>query len=84
MQKRAPSPRRCVSERPMTICRECWIGAGFLHEAKPHDVSLAIKRYGDCISFSKGEDNCGAEFAKLMEAQKAFAAGVSEFKSECD
>lgn len=47
------------------------------------DVSSALRRYGRCVSDSKGHDDCATEFSTLHSAQDDFESAVSEYQSNC-
>jgi hypothetical protein len=48
------------------------------------DVSDTLKRYADCVSSSKGHDDCSTEFRRLKDAQDDFESAVSDYSSECE
>ena len=47
------------------------------------DVSSALRRYGRCVSDSKGHDDCATEFSTLHFAQDDFESAVSDYQSNC-
>jgi hypothetical protein len=47
------------------------------------DVSGALRRYGACVSDSKGHDDCSSEFSTLHSAQDDFESAVSEYQDKC-
>ena len=47
------------------------------------DVSSALRRYGQCVSDSKGRDDCATEFSTLHSAQDDFESAVSEYQDKC-
>ena len=47
------------------------------------DVSSALHRYGQCVTDSKGHDDCVTEFSTLHSAQDDFESAVSEKQSNC-
>jgi hypothetical protein len=47
------------------------------------EVSDALRLYANCISSSRGRDDCSTEFSSLQSAQEEFESGVSEYESEC-
>jgi hypothetical protein len=53
------------------------------YNAARSDVSRALRRYGACVSDSKGHDDCATEFSTLHSAQDDFESAVSEYQSDC-
>lgn len=47
------------------------------------DVSDQLRRYGSCISDSRGHDDCSSEFSGLRSAQDDFETAVSAYESDC-
>jgi hypothetical protein len=47
------------------------------------DVSSALRHYGQCVSDSKGHDDCSSEFSTLHSAQDDFESAVSEYQDKC-
>ena len=47
------------------------------------DVSSSLHHYGQCVTDSKGRDDCVTEFSTLHSAQDDFEAAVSEKQSNC-
>ena len=47
------------------------------------EISDALRRYADCISNSRGHDDCSTEFSSVQSAQDEFESAVSEYESEC-
>jgi hypothetical protein len=47
------------------------------------DVSYALRRYANCVSDSRGQDDCYSEFRRLKSAQDDFESAVSSYKLEC-
>ena len=47
------------------------------------DVSTRIRRYGQCVSGSQGNDDCSSEFRRLRTAQSDFESAVSEYQNYC-
>ena len=47
------------------------------------DVSSALRRYGRCVSESKGRDDCATEFSTLHSAQDDFASAVADYQGDC-
>ena len=47
------------------------------------DVSSALRHYGQCVSDSKGQDDCSSEFSTLHSAQDDFESAVSEYQDKC-
>ncbi len=48
------------------------------------DLADALPVYVNCLSDSKGHDDCSAEFSQLQSAQSDFEDAVSEYQSDCD
>jgi hypothetical protein len=53
------------------------------YKSAKRDVSSALHRYGQCVTDSKGHDDCVTEFSTLHSAQDDFEAAVSEKQSNC-
>jgi hypothetical protein len=47
------------------------------------DTSTALRRYTNCVSASKGHDDCSSEFRRLKSAQSDFEDAVSKYGQEC-
>ncbi len=47
------------------------------------DVSSALRRYSNCVSASRGRDDCSTEFRRLKYAQDDLESAVSEIGSYC-
>ncbi len=52
-------------------------------DAARRDVSSALRIYRQCVTDSKGRDDCVTEFSTLHSAQDDFEAAVSEKQSNC-
>ena len=61
-------------------CRE----AVKAYNAARHDVSDALRSYVDCLSQSRGHDDCSSEFSQLQSAQTDFETAVSGYERDCD
>ena len=48
------------------------------------DVGTSLRRYANCVSGSRGHDDCSSEFHHLRSDQDDFESAVSEIHSECD
>lgn len=48
------------------------------------DISTALRRYTNCVSSSKGHDDCSSEFRRLKSAQGDFESAVSKYSMECN
>jgi hypothetical protein len=53
------------------------------YQSARSDVSSALRRYGRCVSDSKGHDDCASEFSTLHSAQDDFESAVSEYQDKC-
>jgi hypothetical protein len=53
------------------------------YQSARSDVSSALRRYGACVSDSKGHDDCSVEFSTLHSAQDDFESAVSEYQDKC-
>jgi hypothetical protein len=53
------------------------------YNAARSDVSSALRRYGACVSDSKGRDDCSSEFSTLQSAQDDFESAVSDYQDKC-
>ena len=53
------------------------------YNAALDDVKRALRRYGSCVSDSKGHDDCSGEFSRLRSAQDDFEAAVAAYQSDC-
>ncbi len=47
------------------------------------DVSDHLRTYANCISDSRGHDDCSSEFSGLRSAQDDFETAVSAYESDC-
>ncbi len=47
------------------------------------DVSPALRAYANCVSDSRGVDDCSSEFSLLQSAQDDFETAVSQHQIEC-
>jgi hypothetical protein len=47
------------------------------------DISLAMRRYSNCVSSSQGKNDCSYEFRRLKNAQSSFELAVSGIASYC-
>jgi hypothetical protein len=47
------------------------------------DLSSALRRYGRCVSESKGRDDCATEFSTLHSAQDDFESAVADYQGDC-
>jgi hypothetical protein len=47
------------------------------------DVADTLKRYTNCISASRGSDDCSSEFSRLRSTQDDFESAVSRYQSDC-
>jgi hypothetical protein len=54
------------------------------YNSKLNDVDYALRRYGRCVSDSRGQDDCSSEFRRLRYAQDDFETAVNAIRSECD
>jgi hypothetical protein len=48
------------------------------------DISSALRRYSNCLSSSRGHDDCYSEFRRLKSAQDDFESAVSKYGTECN
>lgn len=48
------------------------------------DIATQMQRYGRCVSYSEGEDDCYLEFSRLRRAQGDFESAVSRYSLSCD
>lgn len=53
------------------------------YNAAKSDVSSALRHYRQCVSDSKGHDDCSSEFSTLHSAQDDFESAVSEYQDKC-
>jgi hypothetical protein len=53
------------------------------YQSARSDVSSALRHYGQCVSDSKGHDDCSVEFSTLHSAQDDFESAVSEYQDKC-
>jgi hypothetical protein len=60
-------------------CRE----AADAYKSAVSEVSDALRSYSNCISGSRGHDDCSSEFSTLQSAQDEFESAVSDYESEC-
>ena len=61
---------------------ECRDALDHYNSAKS-DVSSALRHYRQCVSDSKGHDDCASEFSMLHSAQDDFKSAVSEYQDKC-
>jgi hypothetical protein len=48
------------------------------------DVTTNLRAYAQCVSDSRGKDDCSVEFSGLQSAQDDFESAVSSYQSDCD
>jgi hypothetical protein len=48
------------------------------------DIETYMKRYVNCVSGSRGQDDCSSEFRRLRNVQDDFESAVSNYRSDCD
>jgi hypothetical protein len=53
------------------------------YNAAKKDVSSALRHYGQCVTDSKGHEDCAYEFPTLHSAQDDFESAVSEYQDKC-
>lgn len=53
------------------------------YNAARSDVSSALRRYGACVTDSKGRNDCSSEFSTLQSAQDDFESAVSDYQDKC-
>jgi hypothetical protein len=53
------------------------------YKSAKRDISSALRRYGQCVTDSKGHDDCVTEFSTLHSAQDDFETAVSDKQSNC-
>lgn len=47
------------------------------------EVAYRLKRYANCVSASRGHDDCYTEFRSLKRAHEDFEAAVNEYRNTC-
>ncbi len=47
------------------------------------DVEAAMQRFANCISNSRGRDDCSREVSGLRSTQDDFQSAVSRYRREC-
>lgn len=47
------------------------------------DISSSLRRYANCVSSSRGNDECSSEFRRIRSAHNDFESAVSQHRSEC-
>ena len=47
------------------------------------DIESHLKRYTNCLSSSRGSDDCSSEFRRLRSAQSDYESAVSSYQSYC-
>ena len=72
----APASTRAASE-------DCQDAVAKYNEAIS-DISSTLRRYTNCVSSSRGHDDCSSEFRRLKAAQSDFEDAVMKHRSECD
>lgn len=53
------------------------------YSSAQEDISLSIRAYTDCVSDSRGLDDCSTEFNRLQSAQDDFKYAVSDYQFDC-
>lgn len=48
------------------------------------DVSDTLRRYANCVSSSRGHDDCSTEFRRLKDAQADFESAVADIEGDCE
>lgn len=48
------------------------------------DIPNLLRSYTNCVSSSRGHDDCTSEFESLRSTQDDFESAVSDYESECD
>ena len=72
----APASTRAASE-------DCQDAIAKYNEAIS-DISSTLRRYTNCVSSSRGHNDCSSEFRRLKAAQSDFEDAVMKYGSECD
>jgi len=54
------------------------------YKSATDDISTALVAYTNCVSSSRGHDDCSSEFETLKSAQDDFEDAVSKYESECN
>jgi hypothetical protein len=47
------------------------------------DIETYLKRYTNCLTYSRGNDDCSSEFRRLRSAQSDLESAVSEYQAYC-
>jgi hypothetical protein len=53
------------------------------YNAAKNDVADALRAYANCVSDSRGHDDCSLEFSTLQLAQSDFENAVLAYGSDC-
>jgi archaellum component FlaC len=53
------------------------------YNQKADDISDTLRQYAQCLSDSKGADDCSSEFHQLKSDQDDFERAVSNYRSDC-
>jgi len=53
------------------------------YKSATDDILRALVAYTNCVSTSRGHDDCSSEFETLKSAQDDFEDAVSKYGSEC-
>jgi tetratricopeptide (TPR) repeat protein len=69
-----------AAQRNRAACRE----AIDRYNSAINDISSYVRRYANCVSNSRGRDNCYSEFRRLKSAQDDFESAVSNYRSDCE
>jgi hypothetical protein len=48
------------------------------------DISDSLRAYTNCLSDSRGHDDCSVEFSRLRSDQDDFESAVSSYQLECN
>lgn len=49
-----------------------------------NEIASYLRRYANCVSGSRGQDDCSTEFRRLRNAQMDFESAVSNIRTWCD
>lgn len=53
------------------------------YNAAIDDQARNVRRYGDCLAGSRGNDDCSSEFRRIRIGQSDFETAISGYRSYC-
>jgi hypothetical protein len=53
------------------------------YNRRMRDLTSSIRGYFECVSSSRGHDDCSSEFSRVRSNQDDFERAIRDYKSEC-